>query len=126
MNLHNIVRNAISTVNPEQDIQVIYYEGYDNSGAIPVIQYSEPVTIKAQIQPVPSEEIQFVNDFNASSIYRNVFITGDLSSINRPMQKGRDKILWDNKEWLVNSLPEGWTATAGWQKLVIVAQIKEN
>ena len=64
MNLHQIVRSAISSVNPDQTIIIKKYIGMDNSGTYAVPQYAEPVEAIAQVQPLTSDDIKFLNSFN--------------------------------------------------------------
>ena len=124
MNLHNIVRAAITSVNPDQTINIKVFSGVDNSGTYAVLSYTETSAI-AQIQPLNSEDIQFINNFNSSSLYKTMYINGDWSGLNRVTESGGDLIEWDNKVWYVSSVPEGWNKTAGWTKVIVVAQTDE-
>ena len=124
MNLHNIVRKAINSVNPDQLINIKVFSGVDNSGTYAVLSYTETSAI-AQIQPLNSEDIQFINNFNSSSLYKTMYINGDWSGLNRVTESGGDLIEWDNKVWYVSSVPEGWNETAGWTKVIVVAQTDE-
>ena len=121
MNLHSIVRHAINSINPDQPITVKVFSGVDNTGTYAVLTYTETTAI-AQVQPMSSEDIQFINNFNSSSIYKAMYILGDWSGLNRVTENGGDLIIWDNKVWYVSSVPEGWNATAGWTKVLVVAQ----
>ncbi|MBO7714401.1 MAG: hypothetical protein J6S85_12570 [Methanobrevibacter sp.] len=121
MNLHNIVRKAISSVNPDQEITVKVFSGVDNTGTYAVLTYTETTAI-AQVQPMNSEDIQFINNFNSSSIYKAMYIQGNWSGLNRVTENGGDLIKWNDKVWYVVSVPEGWDATAGWTKVLVVAQ----
>lgn len=124
MNLHNIVRTAISAINPDQQIIVKVFSGVDNSGTWAQLTYTETTAI-AQVQPMSSDDIQFVNNFNSSSQYKAMYIKGDWRGLNRVTESGGDLIIWDNKVWYVVSVPEGWDATAGWTKVLVVAQLDE-
>ena len=124
MNLHNIVRKAITSVNPDQEIKIKVYNGLDNSGTYAVVSYTETTAI-AQVQPMQSEDIQFINNFNSSSLYKNMYINGDWSGLNRVDENGGDLIEWDNRVWYVTSVPEGWNATAGWTKVIVCSQVDE-
>lgn len=121
MNLHNIVRVAINSINPDQNIVVKVFDGVDNTGTWAKVTYKTENAV-AQVQPMNSEDIQFINNFNSSSIYKAMYIKGNWSGLNRVTESGGDLIEWDNKIWYVVSVPEGWNATAGWTKVLVVAQ----
>lgn len=124
MNLHNVVRRAINAINPDQNIVVKVFSGVDNSGTWAQVIYTSQNAV-AQVQPMNSEDIQFINNFNSSSLYKAMYIYGDWSGLNRVEENGGDLIEWDNKIWYVVSVPEGWNPTAGWTKVLVVAQIDE-
>ena len=57
----------------------------------------------AQIQPIKSSEIQFINNYNSSSTYKNVYFNRNHSGLNRRRLKGSDVIIWQGYQWNVDS-----------------------
>lgn len=95
----------------------------DNSGTYAVPQYAEPVEAIAQVQPLTSDDIKFLNSFNQSSLMKAMYINGDWSGLDRVDESGGDIIVWNNKSWYVTSVPEGFSPTAGWTKVIVTAQV---
>lgn len=126
INLHNVVRMAISAINPDQVVRIKRVIGYDNSGTYAVPVYSEVQEVQAQIQPMPSQDIQFINNYNSSSIYKTMYLNGNWTGLNRVLGTGGDVIEWDNKKWYVTSVPEDYSPTVGWTKIIVVAQIGDE
>lgn len=123
MNLHQIVSSAISAVNPFQDITLIQSSGYvvDEYGD------SEPmnclkIQLKADVQPISSEDIKYINNYNESTIYRKFWVNGSVHSLNRPLHKGGDIIIWNGQKYKTQSVPEDWQ-TVGWTCFIGVLQL---
>lgn len=124
MNLHEIASGAINAVNPFQEVTITPKSEYT------VNQYGEaeatagtPYTIMAQIQPVSSEDIAFISDYNQSTVYRSFWVSANPSGINRPQAKGGDIVTWGDKTFYVAQMPEAWYETAGWNHFIGVLQL---
>ena len=85
-------------------------------------QYAEPVTVRAQVQPVPETVLQHVEGYNQNSIYRNMYLMGDWTGLSRATGQGGDLVYWDGFAWLVDQVPEAWDPTAGWTLIRVVRQ----
>lgn len=126
MNLHNIVRRAINSVNPDQPVIVRLCTGQNHKpGGIKEAVYSDIPAI-AQIQPVPSNEIQFIDNYVSSSEYRNFYLNGDFSGLSRRSETGGDLIIWRGKTYFIDSEPEPWSATVGWTKVRGVRELNNG
>jgi hypothetical protein len=131
MNLHGIVRGAISAVNPDRAItwQVSTGNTVGASGKQSP-SYAAPVTIpRAQIQPVSGDALQFVNNLQQQGVYRSVYAYGDIEGIVRPELKGGDLLNFAMvlggtvRPWLVVHVVETWTPdAAGWCHVVVALQ----
>ena len=122
MNLHNIVRPAITAINPDQPVTIKVNQGNQHfSGGI-VEPLWETISAMAQVQPVLSNEIQFIDNYVSSSEYRNFYLNGAYSGLNRRSTTGGDIITWDGKDYFVDSEPEPWN-TVGWTKVRGVRQL---
>ena len=123
MNLHRLVRGVIPLVNPDQEVVILRSTGYtvDDTGR-QMPQYAEPVTVRAQVQPVPETVLQHVEGYNQNSIYRNMYLMGDWTGLSRATGQGGDLVYWDGFAWLVDQVPEAWDPTAGSTLIRVVRQ----
>ena len=126
MNLHEIVSGAINSINPFQTITITprssytvdeYGDATPNEGA--------SYQIQAQIQPLTSEDIKFINSYNESTIYKAFWVSANTFGLNRPMAKGGDKVVWNGKTFYVTSMPEDWYETVGWSHFIGALQLNE-
>lgn len=126
MNLHEIVSGAINSINPFQTITITPRSSYtvnDYGEAIPTEGAS--YQIQAQIQPITSEDIKFINNYNESTVYKAFWVSANAFGLNRPMAKGGDKVEWNGKTFYVTSMPEDWYETVGWSHFIGALQLNE-
>ena len=65
MNLHEIASGAINAVNPFQSITIVPREDYTvNEYGEAVPTEKESYTVMAQVQPINSDDIKFINNYN--------------------------------------------------------------
>lgn len=132
MNLHGIVRGAITTVNPDRNIAWLVSTGNTietNGKQTPT--YAAPATIGAQIQPVSGDDLKQIEYLNMQGIFRKVYAYGDVEGIVRPELKGGDLLQFAPvlggalRNWLVVHVLETWTPdTAGW--CAVIAALQEG
>lgn len=124
MNLHEIVKSAISAINPFQQITIIRKGGYtvDEYG-VATSTTTETINVMADIQPVSSEDIKFITNYNQSTIYKAFWITGKASGLNRPLAKGGDIIEWNGNKYYIVTMPEDWYETCGWNHFIGALQL---
>ena len=124
MNLHEIVSGAINSINPFQKITITPRSSYtvnDYGEAAPVEGTS--YEIMAQIQPITSEDIKFINNYNESTVYKAFWVSANTFGLNRPMARGGDKVVWGNHIYFVTSMPEDWYETVGWSHFIGALQL---
>lgn len=124
MNLHEIVSGAINSINPFQTITITPRSSYT------VNEYGEAIPnegasyqIQAQIQPLTSEDIKFINQYNESTIYKAFWVSANTFGLNRPMARGGDKVVWGSQIYYVTSMPEDWYETSGWSHFIGALQL---
>ncbi len=122
MNLHQIVRGAINAVNPDQDVIIKVNKGNQHFPGGIVKPIWEEVNAKAQVQPVSSYEIQFIDNYVSSSVYKNFYLFGAFPGLSRRSETGGDIIRWNGFDWFIDSVPEEWN-TVGWTKVRGVQQL---
>jgi len=120
MNLHGIVRGAITRVNPDTEAVFKVYSGsVPAPGARQQPVYTEvPVTV--QLQELSSTDLRQVDAVNIQGILRVAYLNGNFSGINRAEQKGEDILMLDNQEWLVVKVVEMWP---DWVKVIVNQQV---
>ena len=127
VNLHEIASSAINAINPFQEIKIIGREDYtvnEYGEATPVEK--EAVTVMAQVQPIDSEDIKFINNYNVSTEYKSFWVSSDVFGLNRALLKGGDKIIWAGKTYFVVDVPEEWYETVGWSHFIGCLQLNNS
>ena len=126
MNLHQIASDAINSINPFQQITITPRSGYT------VNEYGEAVptegtayTIQADIQPLTSEDIKFINDYNESTIYKAFWVNANMFGLNRPAASGGDKVVCNGQTYYVCTVPEDWYNNNGWSHFIGALQLNE-
>lgn len=122
MNLHQVVRGAITGINPDQTITLKKFssEVTDEYGIV-ANTYIESSVI-AQVQPVSGEKLIHINNFNSSNTYQRVFLNGQQSGLSTPLDTNGDLFIIDGKTWLIVEAPQQWKY-AGWNELTISLQV---
>ena len=127
MNLHEIVSSAISAINPFQEIKITPRGNYFvNEYGETSVEEGESYTILADVQPVHSEDIKFINNYNQSTVYRAFWVSANAFGLNRPMMRSGDKIEWQGKVYYVVNMPEDWYETCGWSHFVGALQLEKG
>lgn len=115
MNLHGLVRGAITSVNP--DIPIVWKASTGNTVAVGGKQtpaYAAPATVQGQVQATPAEMLKKYNYLQGQGIYRTVYFYGQVQAINRVGAKGGDILQFPEvpagttRSWLVVQVPEQW------------------
>lgn len=124
MNLHDIVSSSISSINPFQSITITTRGGYIvNNYGERTAKEGTTITVMADVQPLSSEDIKFISNYNQSSIYKSFYVSADVNGINRPLAKAGDIITWNGNRYYITSLKEGWYETCGWNHFIGVLQL---
>lgn len=131
MNLHGLVRDAISVVNPDRAIlwRVSTGSTTDASGK-QTPTYAADVTIpRAQIQSATGDNLEHAGFQNQQGVYREVYAYGSVQGVVRPEVKGGDLLVFapvlggSPRVWLVVHVLETWTPdVAGWCHVLVALQ----
>ena len=126
MNLHEVASKAINAINPFQTITITPRSGYTvNEFGETIVGEGQAYTIQADVQPVSSEDIKFINNYNQSTIYKAFWVSANAYGLNRPMARGGDKVICNGKIYYVISMPEDWYETVGWSHFIGALQLRE-
>jgi len=121
MNLHAVVANQISAVNPLIQLSIKVSTGYTqlaNGQQVPT--YAAPVRILGQVQSLSAGEIRHMDAMNIQGIRRAIYISGQIDGLVRPNKQGGDLITTPNGQiWLVHVIDEYWE---DWCKALVTLQ----
>lgn len=130
MNLHALVRGAITTVNP--DYLGVWREstGYTvGSNFRPAPGYTDHAAFPMQVQMLSGRDLVHTEFISQQGVKRTVYCYGNVQGVVRPDVKGGDLLLFPanrggpNRTWLVTHVLETWTPDAqGWCRVGVVLQ----
>lgn len=130
MNLHGIVRGAITSVNPDVVANYLASTGSTTDAAgnqTPAYAAATPVRI--QVQPTNGRDIERLNALNIQGVPRTIFMFGNTQGIVRVFAQGGDLLQFvpflgqPIQTWLVVVVDGPWNVEGGgWTKLLCVLQ----
>jgi hypothetical protein len=122
MNLHAIVTNVISSVNPPQAATLLVSNGsVTNPDGSRVPSYLAAQSVDAQVQALTAREVQHLDSLNIEGVMRAVYLNGFLEGANRALAKGGDILKFGGQTWLVVQVLETWD-TDNWCKVAVALQ----
>lgn len=131
MNLHQLVRNSIASVNPETKVTIKRFSDYvvNEFGEIsnsyqdynPDLGQAITIQTTAQIQPVFDEKLEQIANYNSSNIYAKMFINGEEHGLSEALNTNGDLVIIDNKVWKIVAVVGLWKQS-GWNEVIICRQ----
>lgn len=125
MNLQNIARGYVGTVNPNLPVVIAPNRGYVTLGdGTRVPSYATPVSgWTAQIQSMTYQDLRQVDGLNLTGIRRSIYLNGRWPGVSRPFTAGGDLITFpQGTVYLSAMLLEDWNDTSGWCKVAATLQ----
>lgn len=119
MNLHGIVRGAITRVNPDVPGTFMVNTGSTTLPGGKKTQFYTNVDVMVQLQELSSTDLKQVDAVNIQGILRAAYVSGNFNGINRPEQKGGDFLMVGDQKWLVVKVAELWP---DWCRVIINLQ----
>ena len=118
LNLHNIVRGAITAVHPDETVTLYQSTGQVNSYGVVTAQYAEPQTVKAQVQSANNADLELVERTSQNTVIMRFYLYASAAMppapIDRPFARSGDMIKRaDGTWWLVTASPDDF-AGVGW------------
>lgn len=128
MNLHRVVRGAITTVNPDATVLIYYAIGQENTKGKITPLYDAPQTIQAQWQPLDLEYLRQTERVSDTIVGDQVFLYSDpnkpVSGIKRiPLARTGDFLKKGDQWYLVTGIIEDWS-DVGWINIDVTLQAK--
>lgn len=130
LNLHDIVRGAINSVHPDEEVQIIRSEGStpDENG-FAVTRYSRFTGVRAQVQSESDAALFHADMAGANSIVRRFYLYTPKSVIEqpagifRPLTRAGDYIARsDGTIWLIDAVIDNF-AGVNWLSVRATMQI---
>lgn len=129
INLHNLVRGAITSIHPDECAILRQSLGQRNIKGTVTPLYSRQINVKAQFQSASSGELYHANYVGESELIRKVYLYAEPSlppfAMNRPLGRSGDYIYrLDGKTWwLVTGVSDDFT-NVGWVCVMAKLQVK--
>ncbi len=121
MNLHAIVRSAITSVNPDIPVQVKISTGYTTTPAGKSVPSYAAYSMMGQVQALTSTDLRKLEGLNIQGSMRTIYLSGSLDGVSRVKQKGGDLVtLPDGTTYLTTMVLEQWP---DWVKVSVTQQV---
>lgn len=115
VNLHHVVRGAITTIHPDENCILYQSLGQKNVKGKVTPVYAEPKTIMANFQPLDSDTLKHLEAMNDTQTSEQVFLYSDTSlpvsgERRLPITRNGDILKRsDGTYWLVTAVLEDWS-----------------
>lgn len=126
MNLHGIVRGAITSVNPDILAQFQVSTAPTQTASFKQVPaYAAAVPVRIQAQPLKASDLRHVEALNITGIFRSVHMFGLNQGVTRPNNKGGDLLTFlqfpgmTPQLWKTISVMEQWP---DWCRVLVVLQ----
>ncbi|ARW48144.1 hypothetical protein [Acetobacter pasteurianus] len=124
MNLRSIANGMTRRVKSNKTVVWRRNVGWDQD---PVTFKRTPkyqsIVLSANIQPVSSTDLEFVDGINKQGYSRAVYLNARAMGQLRSELRGGDLFTFCGQEWLVTQVPEDWDEN-GWCRVIVTRQDK--
>lgn len=126
LNLHAMVRGAITTVNPDRPAALKRSLGYETLPSGKQVPKFETLSGMVQVQGTNSSDLRHAEFLNIQGVLRSVYLFGNWYGVVRADQKGGDILSFCDfgetkpKDWKVVSVLESWE---NWTKVLVCQQV---
>ncbi len=120
MNLHQIVSNAIGSVNPFITATLLRSTGYTTNpdgSRTPI--YDTIASVPVQVQALSTDDLKQIEGLNIQGAKNAVYLNGNWFGVVRVGKQGGDLLKFGDQTWLAVTVLENWES---WTKLAVVLQ----
>ncbi len=97
MNVNYIASSFLQAIYQKVQIQLFLFLSQTNSFGIVQTQYSLPINIDANVQLMTNQQLEHVDGYNQTKIYKNFWINNDqLKGLDRNINTGGDYLTQNN------------------------------
>lgn len=113
MNVNYIASSFLQAVYQKVQIQLFLFLSQTNLFGIVQTQYSLPINIDANVQLMTNQQLEHVDGYNQTKIYKNFWINNDqLTGLDRNINTGGDYLTQNNLVYKIigvqNNYSTGW------------------
>lgn len=119
LDMHGIVRGAITQVNDDQPATLYSSTGYTNTQGILTPTYAT-ANITVQVQAKDHSGLVHERALNYSTSFTTVYAYGNLSDLDRPSGKGNDLLNINGRWWSITQVNEWWPT---WCSVEVTLQV---
>ena len=125
INLHDVVRAAITSVHPDETVKLYQSTGQSNVAGLVTPTYAAAQTVAAQIQSANNADLEHINYIGLNKVVMRFWLyagTPAPAGIVRPFSRNGDMLqLEDGTWWLVTGEPDNFDRV-GWVSVLAVLQ----
>ena len=128
LNLHNLVRTAVTALHPDEAVTLYQATGQTNTLGRLAPTYAAPHKVQAQIQSLSAEDLAHGQEASRTEIARKAYLFAPDAAlppagIVRPLARSGDMLQRaDGTWWLITGIMEDFTAS-GWVCVSMTQQI---
>ena len=127
MNLHTLVANVVSVVNPTIQVTWMANTGYATEADFSRVPVYESSFVSAQVQALQFDDLKQIEGLGIQGLRRKAYLYGNVNGMVRTMSKGGDLLVFpDRSTWLVAYVLEtyghGLIGQRGWCSVVLTLQ----
>jgi hypothetical protein len=128
MNLHAVVRSAVTSLHPDETVTLYQSKGQQNVRGRIIPVYAEPQVVQAQIQLTSGMELQHSEAVSRTRISGKAYLfasqaTPPAGIIRLSLRNGDFLQRGDGSWWLITSVQEDFSSV-GWVCVGITEQIE--
>lgn len=102
MNVNYLASSALQATYSTVPIAIYLFTGQTNTLGTMTETYSAPVTVQANMQLMTNQQLQHVEGYNQTKVYKNFWINNDaLTGLNRNITTGGDYLIWNSLTYKV-------------------------
>lgn len=124
LNVNYIASTALEATYDRVPVQLYTFLSQMNTLGIMTVTFNAPFTIHANIQLANAQELQHIDGYNATKIYKKFWINDDqLTGLNRNISTGGDYISFNNLIYkivqVIDNFHTNWIKVIGVEEDVI-------
>lgn len=119
LNMHDIVRGAITQVNDDVPATLYSSTGYTNAQGILTPTYVT-TSITVQVQAKDHAALSHDRGLNYTTDFTTIYAYGNLSDLERPSGKGNDLLNIGGNWWAITRVNEWWPT---WCSVEVTRQV---
>ena len=113
LNLNYIASGALQATYNIVSVQLYTFLAQVNTLGILSVTYNAPLTINANVQLANNQELQHIEGYNATKIYKKFWINNDqITGLDRNISTGGDYIVFNALTYkivqVINNFATGW------------------